>query len=1466
MAIYEAWLLQAEGCGTLARPAWLGTPANGGLVIANGNAVPVPFGTPGGASANGNSVEITPIALNPNLVLLNASGYFPGVSKSYPTPHGGCSFGTFNVTDKPVVYESTVYVGTAMQTYRSGVAVPDVYLANVSSQTSKPWYEVVRVSFTEQAYCSANNTYWQQIPTLEPSVASLAVSGNYTTYLGYNHLPPRAIVANGNLTLNWTNSMMATVDYATVSVPGHNYNPSTSTTQGAISERFTFGNVPASGTGSLEYEINSSAGSGAMSGGATLNLAQTRSYSQPLVSATYCNFDIPSSPVQISWPLPSPITNVTGTDATVMWYANGQGQGWVQYSDGNGGVFEQIAQNHSLHNGNYLFVAELHGLDPWSNYTLTLGVDATGTGGGSCILFQATHLFYLLTAGSVPVTEHDLSYDSVSQTGGGASVQWSVPAWFVSSSTFNNGTLSYWPTSSGQSSAMQVPIANLASLASGWGWNASGQQTIEYDLNLTVVTLNTSYSTGLLLNFSYEGSPFEVFGAPLSFTYAQDTSGDGLTDAEKVQGWNVTFQNLLNQWESEAVEAAPRAYATNGLVSDYVEKEFELNPLTIDTAGSNMLDTWNLTFAVASHACPQDFDCWYENNTNPYSFSQYPNQAPAYAPARQNSTGPRTTVDDTSPYDATILWTGSSDLPYLQSLISGEGVGWLRAVTGSYNGQDTLTVWGKLSWGANPLSASTPLNGITDGSRLNATAAEDLEVTGLSTSVNSCPNPGSATWGWAVQFALYATNPFGPHEITNYSSAAYDKSGSGCGSISSYQVPIPLSATTQFQDVQVQVIMNEGGSGLVPLAINGTATNPGIAHYDMFAGHPTIYSYSSSSGASVSFTLQTVSVGIKVPTYLWLPTNNGTLNNLPWGLKRYTGEQAFDLLDLYNPTSGPLTLNGIAYAQNSSDQYTISLATGFTNLLVPRSQFMYSPLGQASLLGKVAQYTDNSAYPPLLSAVWNSISGFSSSPMTALACYWQNRAIASSTGEISGCNSQLETGTPISSNENLEVVAETAASGANTGGLPSVSAIENVSDEGAALQAMITVNVTTTTELDLLLAGLMDNVTGGYNGTLLSVTNQVDQLGLNPVVTDAMVNLTLSSSGLFGAPQSSSPPAPTSGLLSLLVNSVGGIAKVAGVILSAASWATYELSTIIDDHIPAWMKNLGAAWLTRSVTVLTGAGTQFINSIKWLASYAATLATSLLDSVITPAKTSSAPTNAHLSTDMSRADQNVTAGTPNKIPPESADAGNQGGRLLGTLLVIGSVTVMVIDVLMAIGGPITTLLITIIITAIMTLVMAYLDVVTQGAVSLGRAVWMADNLFNCTATQVFQFSCTPGGTLQQSDQGWWSALYDVIADKTADNALWAFTYGLATLSLGPNSVTAAFICAIIGVLLTVYAHYNPSNAKGAAILSVFVDFLSLYFDTKAAKTGTLDVGVPQVLAGVTVGLDAGSLVADVAYL
>ena len=95
------------------------------------------------------------------------------------------------------------------------------------------------------------------------------------------------------------------------------------------------------------------------------------------------------------------------------------------------------------------------------------------------------------------------------------------------------------------------------------------------------------------------------------------------------------------------------------------------------------------------------------------------------------------------------------------------------------------------------------------------------------------------------------------------------------------------------------------------------------------------------------------------------------------------------------------------------------------DFLVPREQFLYSPLGQAIFLGKNTSYNASNGAPPLVgSAEQGYLTGFhGTNLMVDLGAYWQNRSIGPGHGNISS----YETGVPAGNSLEVQVMAASSA-------------------------------------------------------------------------------------------------------------------------------------------------------------------------------------------------------------------------------------------------------------------------------------------------------------------------------------------------------------------------------------------------------------------------------------------------------
>jgi hypothetical protein len=293
------------------------------------------------------------------------------------------------------------------------------------------------------------------------------------------------------------------------------------------------------------------------------------------------------------------------------------------------------------------------------------------------------------------------------------------------------------------------------------------------------------------------------------------------------------------------------------------------------------------------------------------------------------------------------------------------------------------------------------------------------------------------------------------------------------------------------------------------------------------------------------------------------------------------------------------------------------------DFLVPREQFLYSPLGQAIFLGKNTSYNASAGAPPLVGSTEQGyLTGFDGSNlMVDLGAYWQNRAITSGPGNITG---STETGTPAGNPLEVQVMAASSATSDNTGGLPSNPALYSTVGDPSALQSIITLNITSTPTLDLLLAALIDNTTGGayaVNGTLESVTYQVGFLGLNAAVVNAISNATEPNDGLYGAPASHFPPPPPpsgwgafwNAVTSFVTNPLGTVLSLVSVVWNAAVAAFTYLN-----HLAHEAAAIGAEVVARTAAAIVHVGQLIANALEQFLRYLLQLVTDLLKPITQP--------------------------------------------------------------------------------------------------------------------------------------------------------------------------------------------------------------------------------------------------------
>lgn len=1229
------------------------------------------------------STAINPVFVNPITLEFQISTAWSdetGVLGGYPTPAYQCFPGGPIVRPmmQGYLYPFVWYVTLEAQEVASGTALIggsqewgsstnsgqwDLYLTGFqySPQDSISWSISQTALYDPYAYyidpCNG-----QSIEDIEPSMPTgvqWGVDGNDMSTPAFaltsqDAMPTINVIAgspDSSMSVHWNTTMPATTSLSVEDSNLNNY-PVQNPESGYVSQFDEYVSpVPDGGTFTDTWQATSEVGCIPGASGCYLP-AQADELNIYPTSNGYGDSSYPAQ--SLGGPIPLTISStpttanslsvydVTPTSATAQWGATQAGSGTPGFLDyfesgtfstGPIGVEGGCTQNRL--NPVCVYLYQLQGLVPLTQYTVDAGIEIQETNYNLISALTTT----FITTGSLTLQETDLPYDSISERGGGANVQfgtWSVPLGASAGAlpAFNSGYIVYTPTS-GSAPVGHISINYLPAVPQFAG---------EYQLNLSTLVPNTNYALLLTLNCSTStGAPFVLTNSPFSFTYLADTSGDGLTNVEKALGWAVPFTNV-NGVEPNPLSdgyANVNDYATNGLTNDFIEKEFSLNPQSLDTAGSGMLDTWNMTFDLgpASDAALSipGFQIWYEDSSlDPFDACPAPNMPMAqcnFMPHLNSEPANISTANgaDDGVWASEQLWSNSA-LYELQNLIINDHeapLGWLRAVTGTYkNGaidERTLTVWGKLSWGANPLAASTPEDGIADGARVNPIHHEDLQIE-ASAGPTDCASDSPIPAGSGTAVRYYVNDSTGVEYNAYSSQGLFD--GNDCpqdnGDIVDWYATLPVDNTFQYHTLAVQLVANPpppNSFGQLVIGTNGcqlsiTATMDLLDYVAAdIQGTPPANGCMGHTPGNMNVYVTVVPVQTKVPTYLWVPSDNSTLSNLPTGLQRYIGEPDFGLIavNLQVPVGASetgLTSDPVADpwgAPGFQNTYSVALQPGLNDFLVPRAQLLSSIFGQSILLGTEPS-TGSTLTTPLLSASegGSAIGMGGSATEGQLACYWQNRALQSPlSGSMPPISSSDTTCSPetglveSSANPNpMDVVVEGDPATAGSCSYPNCGEVTVDPDleagtQAPAISAIMTLNITcdyvscSAPQLDALLAGLLNNPSGGNDGYLENVAAAITTLALPAVVTNALSNIYLPNGGAFGVPAYQNIPPPPSliaGAWAALWNAVSGVASLAGALIDTA-WSATLATIAYFNHLAA-----GVAALAEQITAATVSG------------------------------------------------------------------------------------------------------------------------------------------------------------------------------------------------------------------------------------------------------------------------------------
>ncbi|HTT73203.1 MAG TPA: hypothetical protein VMG99_03525 [Thermoplasmata archaeon] len=296
----------------------------------------------------------------------------------------------------------------------------------------------------------------------------------------------------------------------------------------------------------------------------------------------------------------------------------------------------------------------------------------------------------------------------------------------------------------------------------------------------------------------------------------------------------------------------------------------------------------------------------------------------------------------------------------------------------------------------------------------------------------------------------------------------------------------------------------------------------------------------------------------------------------------------------------------------------------------------------------------------------------------------------------------------------------------------------------SAIQSIVTLNIPNTSTLDLLLAGLLDNTTGGpytVNGTFESVTSQVEFLGLVPTVMYAIPNATEPSDGLWGPPTAQAPAAPSSGLFGAFWNAVTSfVTNPLGTVESLVDtvWDVAEAATVYFDHLAHEAETLDAEVVARTAAALVHVGQLIESELNRFLQYLIQLAATVLETITRPIVGAFTAYASSVNSTFARAEADVVAnGT---LPSTDANAvwTALSGPLFLTALGLGAVVATVLTVLSTIDlGPsfVADLLIGLLVGSLAGLaIQALMNSVTSAFSSFtANSVYAVESIFNGTA-------------------------------------------------------------------------------------------------------------------------------------
>jgi hypothetical protein len=1195
LAVYADWALEAEGVPISVSPL-SGLSDFSPYSEATPSAVlPTAVTRSETVSSDTASVTVLPTPYSPTSYELSVSDSLPTwrsstSAKCFLSNGGWGILGVSRVTSVTATWTNISINNGTVHSLVGTTGFSSVWLYDLPADQSFYWTATFSARTTEVATttdaCTHSTSTQDVVPVTlgSSSVPTLSLSGTFSTTLSISYGTTTSNFLTASFNAEGTDAHISTAFGTSLpaTISGSLTNSSRTqdwnATTFATTDSYAFPKASAVNT-QYDLRLSSESRVGSNTAGGSPAIQYDAQGDAPAESVwADCRFTLTTStlPTIGTWS-GGPFWDNGSTTIAASWTSNVNAPGFLIYHEIGSSINVTISEIAGVPSGsgNWNYTVELHGLEPSERYDGEFGVSVIQ----GCLTDQDGVETQTFQASSDPATPlavpsmwvQGLTYNSITHVGGGIRLYWNNPT-TAKKGVVNSGAATI-ASKTGAAEKWILPFdkAQITQTANG--------TTLTNSVELAPpLVQNIQYIATVELNYSTIAHAI-VSSNQAQFTYLYAPSGNGLTWNEQETGWNITLQPcsavaLMGTACGSHVHAVPGNFSTNGLASDFVEKELDLNPNLVDTAGSHMLDLWNLTFDLLGsngkqQAIPTGIHAWWEENGSkpfdPFGTKTYPNgpnlSGTPVATGLTDLLCTETSCVGDTPWSSEALFANSqlqvfSKLPGVAHLIKSGG--WVRAIVGVWDGIPTLTIWGKLSWGANPRAQSSVSNGVSksvvnndlpDGSRVSPVYVKDLKLDFDAATV--CVASATSAFDWAIEFYVNATTKSGPLvEFNGYSEQESDSGSTGCESLF-YDVSLPVNDTYRTQTVTafaVEAVTLNGHTVIQPIYTKGLCQGL-FDTYDLLSGGISYVSTKTDCPAyyppgsvysQIWFNASSEVVGKKDPTYLLDPTHNGTIQQIPGGEMEYIGESAFDLVVVNVTKTTAVTSDPVPNPWAGPPQ-SITFGPGLTNILIPRGVFLNSTLGYSLLRDKKMPQADSQLWAPAPlmgttedEAMQGLLGSIASTSLGLLSCYWQDRALPSLNGNPEQgtlCPVPFENGVSASNSNLVEVYGDgSEAETANSGGLPGDPALEDSSRAGGALQAVITVNISdsyndygqdlgATPSLDLLLAGLLDNYTDGVNGTLVNVTSDLAVLGLPTTVLSALPNSTWVSSGVYGPPQ-----------------------------------------------------------------------------------------------------------------------------------------------------------------------------------------------------------------------------------------------------------------------------------------------------------------------------------------------------------